>query len=569
MSEAIIATILDCIKQEICDLKSIFLGNNIRRTTEIRCDVTDPNNPIPVIVRYEYTTDGLSQAIAGFNMDLTPYLGSLATLQTCAGAQARYDAEVQEYCVNGKDTLQIVVFDKQSSSTVPVATSWTDVLGNVVAAPTPADQVSLGACAVVSPENELEYGCLKEVTTNTGTQVYTLISKHGDGSGLPVNNHPDAASYGATFTYIGQVTSGVHPDGVVGSVNGWYVYAVAASALPAVDSNGHQWLLGAPDAVALGFFTFTRVGVDPVAVAGGEVVNYKPVQVVKTISAQGLITGARVFDTTFPIPSEIPTPFPAGYTFMLGACPAKYIKTVTECITLPGVSGVVFADVSYIYQEEYNQGVKSIVYNGNDVTATATIVSCNVGCCDDEPVLLPVNTRCDSYSRANSYNGWLSGANATSWNGAKSETTANYDQLMVDTGFPALVGAPRGLRYILTACDINGDTSKQGTVIDIPVTTPNYEATLAAAINTAVGATLLVHDGIGWQFQYDSAWTTYVLVINEYANDHATPVNGYQDIYNGYGWAVRLNTGSLEEGIGVDPITLSGNWSSTANCVSV
>lgn len=88
--------------------------------------------------------------------------------------------------------------------------------------------------------------------------IYTLFSKFS-------NPHPDAASYGATFTHIGDIPTGsgsTHPDGVTGSINGWSVYAVCAEALPANDSNGHQWLAGDPDSFSASV-SFVRSNPDP------------------------------------------------------------------------------------------------------------------------------------------------------------------------------------------------------------------------------------------------------------------------------------------------------------------
>ena len=88
--------------------------------------------------------------------------------------------------------------------------------------------------------------------TAPSLQVWTLLSKLGD-------PHPDAASYGASFTYIGDNVAGTHPSGSYAgnSINGWIVYSVLSITQPVDDSNGHYWILGQPD--SFGTFNFNRV----------------------------------------------------------------------------------------------------------------------------------------------------------------------------------------------------------------------------------------------------------------------------------------------------------------------
>jgi hypothetical protein len=88
--------------------------------------------------------------------------------------------------------------------------------------------------------------------TAPSLQVWTLLSKLGD-------PHPDAASYGASFTYIGDNVAGTHPSGSYAGngINGWIVYSVLSITQPVDDSNGHYWILGQPD--SFGTFNFNRV----------------------------------------------------------------------------------------------------------------------------------------------------------------------------------------------------------------------------------------------------------------------------------------------------------------------
>lgn len=228
-----------------------------------------------------------------------------------------------------------------------------------------------------------------------------------------------------------------------------------------------------------------------------------------------------------------------------------------------------------VYTRNPLTGVLSVIHYednfGNVVSGVIaeTCCTCNT-LCEVTPSLLPVNMRCDSYSRSNNVNnnlqnqgGWLSGYNNTIYFD-KWSNTATYDLLMNDLGQTGLVGAPRNLQYQISG-EINGNTFS-GTVT-IPVPTAGTPLSLANQINAIVGANVLDYDGYGWSFQYNSAWTSYSLLIGEFADNHA---GGFQDISFGWKWAVRLNGGVLEDGIGVDPNNLNnGNWFSAVNCVSI
>ena len=228
-----------------------------------------------------------------------------------------------------------------------------------------------------------------------------------------------------------------------------------------------------------------------------------------------------------------------------------------------------------VYTRNPLTGVLSVIHYednfGNVVSGTIVEVCCDCNTlCEVTPSLLPVNMRCDSYSRSTNVNhnlqnqgGWLSGYNNTLYFD-KWSNTATYDLLMNDLGQPGLVGAPRNLQYQISG-EINGNTFS-GT-ITIPVPTSGTPLSLANQINAIVGANVLDYDGYGWSFQYNNAWTSYSLLIGEHADNH---VGGFQDISFGWRWAVRLNGGVLEDGIGVDPNNLNnGNWFSTVNCISI
>lgn len=81
-------------------------------------------------------------------------------------------------------------------------------------------------------------------------QVWTLFSK------FPIA-HPDAATYGNTFGFIGGLTAGagatnVHPSGAEAgnSINGWNVFAVCSAVQPANDANDHYWVQGVPSSLS-------------------------------------------------------------------------------------------------------------------------------------------------------------------------------------------------------------------------------------------------------------------------------------------------------------------------------
>lgn len=80
-------------------------------------------------------------------------------------------------------------------------------------------------------------------------QIYTLLSKL-------TNPHPDAQTYGPTFTYIGSITSGPN--------NGWDIYVVCSDTLPINDSNNNNWVQGLPsDILASTGNTADQVGIVP------------------------------------------------------------------------------------------------------------------------------------------------------------------------------------------------------------------------------------------------------------------------------------------------------------------
>ena len=128
---------------------------------------------------------------------------------------------------------------------------YSDDNGQVV--DTSLGTVVLGKCEITGP------------CEGDSLPIWTLLSKLG-------TPHPQAGTFGSTFTAIGSIPSGsssTHPDGSTGSINGWNVYAMCSATQPADDSNGHQWIAGAPDGFST--YTFNRVSPDPACAAEEEV----------------------------------------------------------------------------------------------------------------------------------------------------------------------------------------------------------------------------------------------------------------------------------------------------------
>jgi hypothetical protein len=165
-------------------------------------------------------------------------------------------------------------------------------------------------------------------------------------------------------------------------------------------------------------------------------------------------------------------------------------------------------------------------------------------------ILLP--RRCDAYNQ------WINGSNP----GDKG-STSGYDTLMSNLSLPALVGSPRTLRYLVDSININGN-QWNGQFVDIPVPTANWQQVLANGINAIVGQNILSYNGI-WQVSYNTAWSTFHIVLSEYADDHN---NGFVRI--GGGWVFRLNAGVMEDNIGVNPdLSGGGSWQILGNCVDL
>ena len=90
---------------------------------------------------------------------------------------------------------------------------------------------------------------------------------------------------------------------------------------------------------------------------------------------------------------------------------------------------------------------------------------------------------------------------------------------------------------------------------------------MASAINNVLGADIFIHDGIGWVIQYNTAWTSLVVLISEYADNHA---GGYTDIRYGQSWGIRLNGGVIEDAANVKANNLpDGNWKQLTICNNI
>ena len=171
--------LLQCIADKLCELVDLQSTPQVRRDVEILCDVTNPLAPVPVIVRYEYSPDGVSQTVAAYNLDLTAYAGAVTALRACETDQVRYDVEFKDFCVNGASRIRITVFDAEVNSATPVTTAWTDLLGNVVAAPGIGDTITLGACVDAVNYPYSYEACVTIAGQETPVRVFELRSSTG------------------------------------------------------------------------------------------------------------------------------------------------------------------------------------------------------------------------------------------------------------------------------------------------------------------------------------------------------------------------------------------------------
>jgi len=162
-----------------------------------------------------------------------------------------------------------------------------------------------------------------------------------------------------------------------------------------------------------------------------------------------------------------------------------------------------------------------------------------------------LNRRCDAYAQ------WING-----YNPVDKGSTSGYDALMNYLALPALAGPPRKLRYLVESININGNVWN-GQFVDIPVPTANWQQVLANGINAIVGQNILTYNGI-WQISYNTAWSTFHIVLSEWADDHN---NGF--VWIGGGWAFRLNNGVMEDGIGTNQDASSGSFKELISCVDL
>lgn len=169
----------------LCAIRDSLSAPKTRRDVELLCDVTDPENPVPVIVRYEYQTDGSSEVLAALNLDLTPYTGAITALRACGADQERYDIEEKDFCVNGQSVIRVRVYDAESISTSPVAEGWTDLFGATITTPVGTDTVLLGAC-----KNEVLYPYQYEacaIVTATNSEIEVRVFELRNASGVVIN----------------------------------------------------------------------------------------------------------------------------------------------------------------------------------------------------------------------------------------------------------------------------------------------------------------------------------------------------------------------------------------------
>jgi hypothetical protein len=260
---------------------------------------------------------------------------------------------------------------------------------------------------LIQPLGEDSCNCKKEIfathdrfykNTAPSLQVWTLLSKLGD-------PHPDAASYGASFTYIGDNVAGTHPSGSYAGngINGWIVYSVLSITQPVDDSNGHYWILGQPD--SFGTFNFNRVNANIEApLVNAECISIQEIKEKDTctnletyryIIEDG--TGNLV-DVTDIIPN-----FDENKVLFKCVEPLPILEKEI-CGTIDG--SIDNYELIKIYTREPLTGVQNIIHYedkfGNIVTGEVVEVCCNCNSLCSLPTLL-LNRVCFGY--AGSFNG--------------------------------------------------------------------------------------------------------------------------------------------------------------------
>jgi hypothetical protein len=390
---------------------------------------------------------------------------------------------------------------------------------------------------LIQPLGEDSCNCKKEIfathdrfykNTAPSLQVWTLLSKLGD-------PHPDAASYGASFTYIGDNVAGTHPSGSYAGngINGWIVYSVLSITQPVDDSNGHYWILGQPD--SFGTFNFNRVNANIEApLVNAECISIQEIKEKDTctnletyryIIEDG--TGNLV-DVTDIIPN-----FDENKVLFKCVEPLPILEKEI-CGTIDG--SIDNYELIKIYTREPLTGVQNIIHYedkfGNIVTGEVVEVCCNCNSLCSLPTLL-LNRVCFGY--AGSFNG----------DGQFPADKANLgadiyiDYFEVDGN--VLINTPTNLGNtgVATFSDMG-----YGIAYDSVVNLLNNNALINSNDIRFVTAGNILADR-GWGIEYNDA-KSYRLVISDYIPNSGVSAT----------WTIVVNPTEQWDGIG-NP---AGNW---------
>jgi hypothetical protein len=354
---------------------------------------------------------------------------------------------------------------------------------------------------LIQPLGEDSCNCKKEIfathdrfykNTAPSLQVWTLLSKLGD-------PHPDAASYGASFTYIGDNVAGTHPSGSYAGngINGWIVYSVLSITQPVDDSNGHYWILGQPG--NFGTFNFNRVNANIEApLVNAECISIQEIKEKDsctgvetyryvTEDGNGILVDASVFIPNF------------NENKVLFKCVEPLPILEKEiCGTIDG--SIDNYELIKIYTRDVTTGVSTILHYedkfGSIITGAVaeTCCTCSSLC---EVTLNPIANRvCFGY--------------ATSFNGGDSagDRVLNGEQIYLDylevdgsviVNTPILLGATTGG---LTLVDV-GYGAGYNKVIDIINSSAAIQAAGLTFVTAAGPYANSSYDPMGWGVEYN------------------------------------------------------------------
>ena len=255
------------------------------------------------------------------------------------------------------------------------------------------DSTTADSSYVFTDENNSEFDisggtitlgqCLLEGTCEAeGFPIWTLLSKFSD-------PHPDASTYGADFTYIGNVPSGstsTHPDGVTGSISGWNVFATCAESQPSTDSNGHDWLSGAPDSFST--VSFNRVNPDPECTQDENVYLTKECYSKRILDAIENQTSALLVEGCIPDPDDGGTQVGvAGVSttdgsLLWGPIPLSDYGFVSCCAEIKACQGL--SGFDYFNINDFTPG--------DNITWEVSIDGTNVGSVGNDPNSFPATS---------------------------------------------------------------------------------------------------------------------------------------------------------------------------------